>query len=63
VVSLGIFSEATDGTMCPVVGLASKSEYQGYRQPVHKGEDLTTFIVLKVEKIWSLNLPDTKGPT
>jgi hypothetical protein len=24
---------------------------------VHKGDDLTTFIVLKVKKIWSLNLP------
>jgi hypothetical protein len=28
VVSLGIFSEATDGTMCPVVDSASKNEYQ-----------------------------------
>jgi hypothetical protein len=28
VVSLGIFSEATDGTMCPGVDSASKYEYQ-----------------------------------
>jgi hypothetical protein len=28
VVSLGIFSEATDGTMCPAVDSASKNEYQ-----------------------------------
>ena len=26
--SLGIFSEATDGTMCPGVDSASKNEYQ-----------------------------------
>jgi hypothetical protein len=34
----------------------------GYRQPVRKGDDLTTFIVPKVEKIRSLNLPDPQGP-
>jgi hypothetical protein len=28
VVSLGIFSEATDGTMCPGVDSASKNEHQ-----------------------------------
>jgi hypothetical protein len=28
VMSLGIFSEATDGTMCPGVDSASKNEYQ-----------------------------------
>jgi hypothetical protein len=28
VVSLGILSEATDGTMCPAVDSASKNEYQ-----------------------------------
>ena len=28
VVSLGIFSVATDGTMCPGVDSASKNEYQ-----------------------------------
>jgi hypothetical protein len=55
VVSLVIFSEATDGTMCPEVDSASKNEYQknswGLRRPVRKGDDLTTFIVPKVEKI------------
>ena len=30
VVSLGIFSVATDGTMCPGVDSASKNEYQGF---------------------------------
>jgi hypothetical protein len=54
-VSLGIFSEATDGTMCPGVDSASKNEYQenswGRRRPVRKGDDLTTFIVPKAEKI------------
>jgi hypothetical protein len=53
--SLGIFSEATDGTMCPGVDSASKNEYLenswGWRRPVHKGDDLTTFILPKVEKI------------
>jgi hypothetical protein len=29
---------------------------------VRKGDDLTTFIVPKVEKIRSLNLPDHQGP-
>ena len=29
-VSLGIFSVATDGTMCPGVDSASKNEYQGF---------------------------------
>jgi hypothetical protein len=28
VMSLGIFSEATDATMCPAVDSASKNEYQ-----------------------------------
>jgi hypothetical protein len=55
VVSLGIFSEATDETMCPGVDSASKNEYQenswGQRRPVRKGDDLITFIVLKVKKI------------
>jgi hypothetical protein len=55
VVSLGIFSEATDGTMCPGVNSTSKNEYQetswGWMRPVRKGDDLTTFIVPKVEKI------------
>ena len=30
VVSLGIFSVATDITMCPAVDSASKNEYQGF---------------------------------
>ena len=30
VVSLGIFSVATDGTMCPGVKSASNNEYQGF---------------------------------
>jgi hypothetical protein len=55
VVSLKIFSEATDGTMCPGVDSASKNEHQenswGLRRPVRKGDDLTTFIVPKVETI------------
>jgi hypothetical protein len=55
VVSLGIFSEATNGTMCPGVDWASKNERQenswGWRQPVRKGDGLTTFIVPKVKKI------------
>jgi hypothetical protein len=29
---------------------------------VRKGDDLTTFIVPKVKKIRSLNLPDPQGP-
>jgi hypothetical protein len=51
VVPLGIFSEATDVTMCPAVDSASKNEYQDTPGPVRKGDDLTTFIVPKVEKI------------
>ena len=33
-----------------------------YTKPVHKGDDLTTFIVPKVERIRSLNLPEPLGP-
>jgi hypothetical protein len=55
VVSLGIFFEATDGTMCPAVDSASKNKYQenswGWRRPVRKGDELTIFIGPKVEKI------------
>jgi hypothetical protein len=29
-VTLGIFSVATDGTLCPGVDSASKNEYQGF---------------------------------
>ena len=53
VVSLGIFSEATDGTMCPGVQSASKNEYQEnswwWRRPMRKGDDLTAFIVPNVD--------------
>jgi hypothetical protein len=55
VVSLGIFSEATDGIMCPGVDSAFKNEYKedslGWRRPVRKGDDLTTLIVPNVETI------------
>jgi hypothetical protein len=54
-VSLRIFAEATDGTMCPRVDSVSKNEYQekswGWRGPVRKGDDLTTFIVPNDETI------------
>ena len=44
VVSLGLFSVATDGTMCPGVDSASKNEYHGFllgqRRPVRKADDL-----------------------
>jgi hypothetical protein len=65
-VSVGIFFEATNGTICPWVDSASKNEYQenswGWRRPVRKGDDLRTFIVPKVEKIRSLNLLESQGP-
>jgi hypothetical protein len=44
---MGIFSESTDGTMCPGIDSASKNEYQ----KIPGGKDLTTFIAPKVEKI------------
>jgi hypothetical protein len=51
----GIFSQATDGTMCPGVDSASKNEYPEnswrWRRPVRKGDDITTFIVPNVETI------------
>jgi hypothetical protein len=40
--------------MCPEVDSASKNEYQD----TTGGKDLTTFIVLKVMNICSLNIPD-----
>ena len=51
-VSLGIFSVATDGSMCPGVDSASKNEFQdtpGVKDG-RKGDDLTNFIVSKVMK-------------
>jgi hypothetical protein len=35
---------------------------RGQRWPVRRSDDLTTFIVPKVEKIRSLDLPDLQGP-
>jgi hypothetical protein len=53
--SLGILSEATEGTMCPGVDSAYEIEYQEnswrWRGPVGKGDDLTTFTVPNVETI------------
>jgi hypothetical protein len=65
VVSLGIFSGANDGTMCPGVDSASKNEYQD--TPESKAGRclrLTTYhlLVPNVKKIWGLNLPDPHGP-
>jgi hypothetical protein len=65
VVSLGIFSEAYDGTMCPGVDSASKNEYQD--TPGSKAGRcvrLTTYHlhVSNVKKIRDLNLPDPHGP-
>jgi hypothetical protein len=65
VVSLGICSEGTDGTMCPGVDSASKNEYQD--TPGSKAGRcvrLTTYHLHEpnVKKIRGLNLPDTRGP-
>jgi hypothetical protein len=65
VVSLGIFSEAYDGTMCPGVDSTSKNEYQD--TPGSKAGRcvrLTTYHlhVPNVKKIRGLNLPDPQGP-
>jgi hypothetical protein len=61
VVSLGIFSEANDGSMCPGVDSASKYEYQ----ETLGGKDgrcvrLTIYdlLVPNVKKIRDLNLQD-----
>jgi hypothetical protein len=60
----GDFFRGSDGTMCPGVDLASKNEYQeiswGWRRPVRKGDDLTTFIVPNVEKIQEPLPPGTR---
>jgi hypothetical protein len=64
-VSLGIFSEACDGTMCPGVDPASKNEYED--TPGSKAGRcvrLTTYHlhVPNVKKIRGLKLPDPHGP-
>jgi hypothetical protein len=48
--------------MCPGVGSASKNEYQEIPGGKNDRCVRVTFIVLKVEKIRSLNLPDPHGP-
>jgi hypothetical protein len=65
VVSLGIFSEANDGTMCPGVDSAPKNEYQD--TPGSKAGRcvrVTTYhlLVQNVKKIRGLNLPDPHVP-
>jgi hypothetical protein len=65
VVSLRIFSEANDGTMCSGVDSASKNEYQD--TPGSKAGRcvrLTTYhlLVPNVKKIRGLNLLDPHGP-
>jgi hypothetical protein len=59
-VTLGIFSVATDGTMCPGIDSASKNEYQD----ILGGKDgrcvrMTTYHPCSGERqeIWGLNLP------
>jgi hypothetical protein len=59
-VSLVAFSVATDGTMCPVVDSASKNEYED-TPGCKDGRCVTTFIVPKVKKIRSLDLPYPLG--
>jgi hypothetical protein len=66
VVSLGNFSEATDGTMCPGVDSASKNEYQ----ETSGGKDVRCVRVTTLPPSWcrksrrsrNLNLPDPQGP-
>jgi hypothetical protein len=54
--SLGISSVAADGTMCHGFDSASKNVYQDTLGSKDgrcvRGDDLTTFIVPKVIKIW-----------
>ena len=47
--------------MCPVIDSASKNEYQ-VTPGGEDGDDLITFVVPKVEKIRSPNLPNPQGP-
>jgi hypothetical protein len=56
--SLGIFSVATDGTVCPGVDSAFKNEYQD----TPGGKDGRCVRVPKIKKIRSLKLPDPQGP-
>jgi hypothetical protein len=60
-VRLGIFSVATDGTMCPGVDSASKNEHQGIPLGLKAagawGWRPTTLVVPNVKKIRGLNLP------
>jgi hypothetical protein len=62
-VTLGIFSVATDVTMCRGVDSASKNEYQGFPLGVKAagawGWRPTTLVVPNVKKIRDLNLPGT----
>jgi hypothetical protein len=63
---LGIFSVATDGTMCPVVDSDSKNEYQ--ETPGGKDDRCVRMTTLppsqsrKSRKSGSLNLPDPQTP-
>jgi hypothetical protein len=62
-VTLGNFSIATDGTMCPGVDSTSKNVYQGFhlgvKAAVAWGWRPTTFVVPNVKKFRGLNLPGT----
>jgi hypothetical protein len=61
-VTLGIFSVATDGTMCPGVDSASKNEYQGFPLGVKVagawGLRLITLVVPNVKKSGALTYPE-----
>jgi hypothetical protein len=63
--SLGIFPNLPTEPCAPGSTQPLKMSYRillGVKTaPVRKGEDLTTFIVSKVEKIRSLNLSDPQG--
>jgi hypothetical protein len=66
VVSMGIFSEATDGTMCPGVDSASKNEYQDTPgDEGGRGVRVTTLppsLCRKSRRSRSLNLPEPQKP-
>jgi hypothetical protein len=65
-VSLGVHSEATDGTMCPGVDSASKNEYQenswGKDCRCLRVTTLPPSYCLTSRKSRSLNLPGPQGP-